>query len=86
MSEKINDQKTHQARRVLEGIQHGTILGFSFLKVCQDLGVPPKALTRFGALDSLKKGTREINPPCQLRYDAPLSIYLVLASWSVDLP
>jgi len=63
VSEKINDQKTHQARRVLEGIQHGTILGFSFLKVCQDLGVPAKALTRFGALDSLKKALEKLTHP-----------------------
>ena len=47
ISERITLQKTEQAFRVLSGIRHGTIVGFSFLDVSKDLGVPHKALCRW---------------------------------------
>lgn len=31
----------------MDGVRHGTIVGFSFLKVCDDVGVPLKALSRW---------------------------------------
>lgn len=66
LQESVSVQRLAQLKALLNGIKIGTVLGFSFLTVSEDIRVPIKALNRWVRGDTIIKNKKENESTAQL--------------------
>ena len=59
LQESVSSQRLAQLKALLHGIKIGTVFGFSFLTVSEDVRVPIKALNRWVGEDTIIKKKRD---------------------------
>lgn len=66
LQESVSVQRLAQLKALLNGIKIGTVMGFSFLTVSEDIRVPIKALNRWVRGDTIIKNKKENESTAQL--------------------